>query len=252
MTEPSPIFDDVALLRAGCDAYDLMHEMAVVYEEGSATDFNERQFVFELGNRLRARLIERDPESKHPFVAYEYHYPDERGEFRDTECDIVLWERQQPHLDKSQWIEVKSTGFKYGAWNNNFGGLDNGRRDDFAKLAALNTESCWKATSTGSWVWLYQTTTYGAEFKELADRLGAPKGTWSPESAPADVSLALGKPNAGNLNLPRMLLNACDSTAVQSSVMRFRTDLETAPQGPGGSRKPLMVFIVVCSVRKRE
>jgi hypothetical protein len=250
MRGQSPIFDDATLLEAGSDAYDLMHEMAVVYEEGSATDFNERQFVFELGHQLRSRLRTRDPESEHPFVAYEYHYPDERGEFRKTECDIVLWERhKRPRLDKSQWIEVKSTGFKYGAYNNDFGGLDKGRRGDFAKLAALNTES-WKVSSTGSWVWLYQTTTYAPEFAELAARLGRGSEGWSEKVGLADVSRALGKANDGNVNLPKMLLAAADAEQVDSSTMRFRTDLKTAPEGKGKVRKPLVVFIAVCSVGK--
>jgi hypothetical protein len=245
MREANPIFDEAALLRAGCDAYERMHEMAVVYEQGSATDFNERQFVFELGNKLRDQLRRRDPETKHPFVAYEYHYPKDSRHFRKTECDIVLWERRgRPKRENSQWIEIKSTGFKYGSWRNNFGGLNKAREEDYAKLAQLDTE-CWMAGSTASWVWLYQTTNYAVQFKKLWSKKG-----WSKGMSVAQVSKALGKPNTRNVNLPKILLAATNARTAQSATICVRTDLETAPEGKAKRRKPLLVFIVVCSVRK--
>jgi hypothetical protein len=219
--------------------------MAVVYEEGSATDFNERQFVFEFGYVLGRRLRARDSKVRHPWIAYEYHYPDKRGNFARSECDIVVWERrpQKKPRENSQWIEIKSTGFKFGSWNNNFGGLDRARQADFYKLETLETKP-WHVRAARAWIWLYQTTNYSAEFNAISK--GKKHRGWSAPMDLNQVSEKLGKANKRNMNLPKMLRTI--SGVAQSSTMRFRTDLKTAPPG----RTPLSVFVAVCSVAPRR
>src|SRR5437870_3278210 len=100
------------------NAFDEMEEVAV--RAGSdTTEFNERQFVFQLGSLLtRGAITQGGP----LWTGFEYRYPGTDGARERTRCDLVGWERNCRNNGTMGWLEVKSTGLdEDGYWNNGFG-----------------------------------------------------------------------------------------------------------------------------------
>lgn len=233
-----PLIRPSQLLDHTCAAYERMDAMARSVAPGSdATDFNERQLVFELGYGLRERFNT----SKH-WLAFEYNYPNEVGENDTTRCDLLLWERRSGRPHGAQWIEVKSTGLKNGRRRNAFGKLNEERGKDFAKLRGIG-ERAWEASHAAYWVWLYQTPSYAAELAHF----GTSKGRWSKDLEVEAVAYQLGAGASSIMTMPSFLKAVADAAP---SSMRVRTDLTTTTWRADGKPVPLSVFIVVSTVAK--
>mgnify|MGYP000574957464 CR=1 FL=1 len=89
-------------------AFDSMRETASIAGTDT-TEFGERQFVFELGNKFQFGAA---TYGQPIWVGYEYRYPkgQEKSERDKTRCDITL---KSPTDEVFAWIEVKSTGINY-------------------------------------------------------------------------------------------------------------------------------------------
>jgi hypothetical protein len=191
-------------------AFDEMEGIAV--RGGSdTTEFNERQFVFQLGTLLtRGAITQGGP----LWTGFEFKYPDTDGTRELTRCDLVVRERNGQSDARMGWLEVKSTGLDAdGSWNNRFGSLE--WRKDFGKLKGIN-EQVWSMRHVRAWIWLYQFENYR---KQVDIAFGAVT-EWSTPKCPSINATIFGAEHEGHANLPRVLSEI--ASASSSSLMSVR------------------------------
>jgi hypothetical protein len=192
------------------NAFDEMEGLAVK-AESDTTEFNERQFVFQLGALLTRGAI---TQGAHLWTGFEYRYPGTADARDRTTCDLVVWERNRQSDGTIGWLEVKSTGLdENGNWDNRFGGLR--WREDFDKLKGI-TERVWNLHHIRAWVWLYQFENYREQVDE-AFRTGT---KWSPPKDPLDYLNTFGPVHAGKVNLPRVVSEIASASG--SALMSVR------------------------------
>ncbi len=160
-------------------------------------EFNERQYVFELGMGVRAGELGNGSPA---WTAYEYRYPGQNERSRNR-CDIVEWRPGRPgSRGHYTWLEVKSTGLDdYGYFKNRFGSFE--WEHDFDKLESTPDGAWVDAQHEMGWIWLYHFEGY----REKVERaFGAGKRWVGPSSLP-QMAGAFGRPVAGRMTLATLL-----------------------------------------------
>lgn len=197
------------------NAFDEMETLAV--RAGSdTTEFNERQFVFQLGALLTGGAITHGAPL---WTGFEYRYPGTDRPRDRTRCDLTLWEPNKVCKGTMGWLEVKSTGLDDdGNWDNRFSGLRWG--EDFRKLGNIN-EPAWDMQHRRAWIWLYQ-------FENYRKRVDAAFGTgteWSSPDRPSVFGNAFGPAHTGRVNLSRVLseIEGASTNTLMSIRPRVRT-----------------------------
>lgn len=188
------LFDLGNLHCTALSAFDEMEEMGV-QAKSDTTEFNERQFVFQIGSVLRQNAIARN---KQLWTGFEYRFPGSQERRDQTRCDIVTWEEIRG-TDVMAWIEVKSTGLdEYGNWKNALGKL--GWEHDFEKLRGVN-QNPWDNEHHRRWIWLYQFENYR---KEVDDAFGC-ANAWTEPFVPSEIGHVFRRPSEGKVNLSRVI-----------------------------------------------
>jgi hypothetical protein len=196
------------------NAFDEMESVAV-RAMSDTTEFNERQFVFQLAALLTRGVI---TQGAPLWTGFEYRYPGNGVTRPRTKCDLAVWEQHGQGGGTMGWLEVKSTGLdENGNWDNSFGNL--GWREDFEKLKGI-TEQSWNMQHLRAWIWLYQFENY----RQQVDEAFGTEPCWSPPVCPLSNLNHFGTPISGRVNLPRVLLEiaGASSSALMSVRPRVR------------------------------
>jgi hypothetical protein len=196
------------------NAFDEMEGVAV-RAMSDTTEFNERQFVFQLGALLtRGAITQGAP----LWTGFESRYPGTDGTRKRTRCDLVVWERNSQSGGTRGWLEVKSTGLdENGNWDNGFGNL--GWREDFKKLTEIPEQAGMQHFC--AWVWLYQFENY----RQQVDGAFGTDTEWTPPECPLSSSNRFGTSHSGHVNLPRVLSEI--ASASRRSLMSVRPRVRT-------------------------
>jgi hypothetical protein len=191
------------------NAFNEMETLAV-RAKSNTKEFNERQFVFQIGALLTHGAI---TQGAPLWTGFEYRYPGANDDRERTRCDLVVWEPNTATKGTMGWLEVKSTGLDdAGYWNNAFSGLR--WREDFVKLGAI-PQQAWQMEHSRAWVWLYQFENY--QKKVAAFGMAT---EWSRPSRPSGHPNAFGAVYAGKVTLQRVLsdIETASGGAVLMSV----------------------------------
>ena len=197
------------------NAFDEMEGVAI-RKASDTTEYNERQFVFQIGALLNRGAI---TQGAPLWTGFEYRYPGTPAGRDRTRCDLATWERPSSGSEAMGWIEVKSTGLdEYGNWGNRFSSL--GWRADFRKLGGIDKQR-WQVDHRLAWIWLYQFENY----REVVDAAFGTATEWSPSRSPSATPGVFGPVKAGRVNLQRVLseIEAASAGTLMSVRPRVRT-----------------------------